>query len=176
MNAFDAVAALFGSATGTAYYGEAVTLAQHMLQAGALAKATGAPDSLVAAALLHDVGHALESTPEYGPHEVVGANWLGQWFPTDTCEPVLLHVEAKRCLCATERSYFDCLSEASRQSLIVQGGPMSLGEVRAFESRPFAPAAIAVRRWDEAAKDPTLETLSLAHFQALLERVAKGSR
>ena len=39
------------------YLGEPVTVAAHLLQAGARAQAAGAPPALVAAALLHDVGH-----------------------------------------------------------------------------------------------------------------------
>ena len=39
------------------YLGEAVSMQQHMLQAATLAEREGAADALVAAALLHDIGH-----------------------------------------------------------------------------------------------------------------------
>lgn len=55
--ALDAMAELFAGEGAGEYLGEAVTMAEHMLQAGALAQAAGAPPHLVAAALLHDVGH-----------------------------------------------------------------------------------------------------------------------
>ena len=42
----------------------------------------------------------------------------------------------------------------------------------AFEAGQSAHAAIAVRRWDEAAKDPSVSTPRLGHFRTLLERVA----
>ncbi len=48
---------LFNSEGAADYLGEPVTQAAHMLQAAALAERAGAPGALVAAALLHDVGH-----------------------------------------------------------------------------------------------------------------------
>ena len=39
------------------YLGEDVTMAQHMLQAAQSAEKSGAEDSLIVAALLHDIGH-----------------------------------------------------------------------------------------------------------------------
>jgi len=52
-----AIAALFAGPGARDYLGEAVTIGEHMRQAGALAEAAGAAAPLVAAALLHDVGH-----------------------------------------------------------------------------------------------------------------------
>ena len=51
------IADLFASDGAREYLGEPVTQASHMLQAAALAQQCGAPPALVAAALLHDVGH-----------------------------------------------------------------------------------------------------------------------
>lgn len=53
----DLLEALFDGQGAAEYLGEAVTQARHMLQAGALAQSSGASNALVAAALLHDVGH-----------------------------------------------------------------------------------------------------------------------
>ena len=53
-----------------------------MRQAGALAGAAGAAAPLVAAALLHDVGHLRSETD--ARHGAGGAQWLSQWFgPAD---------------------------------------------------------------------------------------------
>ena len=167
----DTIAELFAGPALLSYLGEAVTLAQHMLQAAALAEAAGAPDSLVAAALLHDVGHVLAGVDSGDHHADLGAEWLSQWFGTDVTAPVRLHVQAKRYLCSTEPGYQEALSDASRTSLRVQGGPMDPEEVRAFERLPHAPAAVAVRRWDEAAKDPAALTPSIEHFRPVLSRL-----
>ena len=49
--------ALYASPPANRMYDEDVTEVEHALQAAALAQADDAPDHLVAAALLHDVGH-----------------------------------------------------------------------------------------------------------------------
>ena len=171
MRTLDEIEALFASASAQAYLGEPVTLAQHMLQAAALAGAACASDALVAAALLHDVGHIL--AVDGTPHELAAADWLtGLQFPTQTCDAVRLHVDAKRYLCAVEPGYFELLSEVSRQSLVVQGGPMSRAEVERFAGLPHADAAIQLRRFDEAAKDPSAPAPPFEQFRRLLGRVA----
>jgi gamma-butyrobetaine dioxygenase len=168
---------LFVGAGRRAYLGEAVSVATHMLQAGALAEADGATGELVAAALLHDVGHLLAPTSRDtdARHEATGADWLrALGFPESVTEPVRLHVAAKRYLCATEPGYFDALSAASRRSLILQGGAMSDDEARAFAARAEARAAVAVRRWDEAAKDPSAWTPAFSHFEQLLSALCNN--
>jgi gamma-butyrobetaine dioxygenase len=87
-------------------------------------------------------------------------------------DPVRLHVMAKRYLCAVEPDYFARLSPASVQTLALQGGPLTEGEARAFESMPHARAAVAVRRWDEAAKDPAMAAPPFDHFRPLLSQIA----
>ena len=59
-------------------------------------------------------------------------------------------------------TYFGQLSPASVHSLERQGGPMSPAEVEAFGSHPRAEAAVALRRWDEAAKKPADDGLPMA--------------
>jgi gamma-butyrobetaine dioxygenase len=121
----------------------------------------------VAAALLHDVGHLLGPVRGLG-HAEAGAAWLGRSFGEAVTEPVRLHVPAKRYLCAVEPGYFGLLSAESVRTLSVQGGPMSGGEVAAFEVLAYARDAVAVRRWDEAAKDPAVTPPEFAHFEPLL--------
>jgi hypothetical protein len=53
-------------ARGTSEYGgEAVTQEEHALQTAACAMADGGDDALVAAALLHDIGHLLHDLPDH---------------------------------------------------------------------------------------------------------------
>jgi predicted HD phosphohydrolase len=80
-----------------------------------------------------------------------------------------LHVAAKRYLCTVAPGYFGLLSEESARTLARQGGPMTPGESAAFEALPYARDAVAVRRWDDAAKDPAVTPPGFAHFAPLLE-------
>jgi phosphonate degradation associated HDIG domain protein len=184
MSPVDAIAELFASEGAADYLGEPVTVAEHLLQAGALAQAAGAPPALIAAALLHDVGHLRGADAEADDLELSGrelmagtdnnhgdrgAHWLSrQRLPVAVTEPVRLHVAAKRYLCATEPDYFGRLSQASVYTLSVQGGPMTDAEARAFEREPHAADAIAVRRWDDEAKDAAADVPGFEHYRPLL--------
>jgi gamma-butyrobetaine dioxygenase len=165
-----AVERLFVSARGRDFLGEAVTMAEHQLQAAAIARRHGAPDALVVAALLHDVGHLI---PSDGDHGEAGSRWLGQWFGVDVTEPVRLHVAAKRYLVATETGYAEGLSTASIDSLRAQGGPMDDDEALAFRGGAHAPDAIALRRFDDAAKDPAVSAAGLDTYRPLLEALSR---
>jgi gamma-butyrobetaine dioxygenase len=171
MNSVEIVRVLFVERGSAEYLGEAVSQATHMLQAGALALRDSAPPPLVAAALLHDVGHLIAPTSEQADarHEETGAAWLAAvGFPAEVTEPVRLHVAAKRYLCAVEPAYLEGLSPASRTSLALQGGPMSAQEANTFAELEHASAAVAVRRWDDSAKDPAMPTPAFDDFAPLL--------
>jgi [1-hydroxy-2-(trimethylamino)ethyl]phosphonate dioxygenase len=137
------IADIFERRGAESYLGEAVTMSEHMLQGAVLAEQEGAPEELVAAALLHDIGHY---TSEFGAmslgderdnyHEEAGAHVLEPFFPPVITECVRLHVPAKRYLCATDKGYYGRLSEASKHTLMLQGGPMSPEEVGEFEKNP----------------------------------------
>jgi phosphonate degradation associated HDIG domain protein len=146
---------------GDGHYDEEVSQRQHAVQTAALACRAGASDALVAAALLHDLGHLLGGESEASPdrdlhHERVAARFLARWFGPEVTEPIRHHVAAKRYLCATEAGYLGALSAASTHSLELQGGPMTDAEVDDFESHPGARDAVMLRRWDDLAKDPDL--------------------
>lgn len=183
MNPIDLLAELFDGEGRAEYFGEAVTQAEHMLQAGALAEAAGAPPHLVAAALLHDIGHFhgavtgrdLMEGGQDNRHSHTGADWLDAYFGPEVTGPVRLHVAAKRYLCAMEPGYFALLSEASVHTLKVQGGPMSPDQAREFAALPGSRDAVAVRRWDEQAKDPEFATPGFEHFRPLLESLLTHS-
>jgi phosphonate degradation associated HDIG domain protein len=178
MKVIDSIVTLLREKGNGAYFGEAVTETEHALQCAHLAEQSGASPELIAAALLHDVGHLLHGLPEDaaergldGRHEAEGAAWLRVHFGPAVVDPVRLHVAAKRYLCAVEPDYHAGLSEASRRSLRLQGGPMSPDEVRRFEQEPWFRSAVAVRRWDDAAKVPGLVVPGLDHYRPRLEAV-----
>lgn len=154
---------------------QAVDQERHAMQCALLAQEAGASSELVAAALLHDIGHLLtamvaESAAHTDDlHEYRGLSFLQGEYPQEVLEPIRLHVAAKRYLCATEPAYFNSLSPASRASLAVQGGPFSADEAAQFIAQPHAAAAIALRRWDDHARSPSRATPGWAHWRAVLE-------
>lgn len=163
------------------YGGEEVTQLAHALQCATFAQQAGAPDSLIAAALLHDIGHVVNPKDEGATrrgvdaaHEAVGAGYLARWFGPAVTGPVAQHVAAKRYLCQTEDGYYARLSDESVRSLALQGGPFSVEEAAAFLARPYAADAVALRRWDELAKDPDMRTPGLEDFRPVLERARQA--
>jgi gamma-butyrobetaine dioxygenase len=178
--ALETIFALFAQHGQAAYLGEPVSQTEHALQAGWAAEQAGASNALIAAALLHDLGHLLDARAadpavigaDLG-HEDQGARWLSRWFGPAVVRPIQLHVAAKRYLCATEPGYFDRLSAASVASLRLQGGPLTPAEVEAFHRDPHAADAIALRRWDEQAKVAGLTTPPLEHYRHHLEAALK---
>jgi phosphonate degradation associated HDIG domain protein len=167
---------LFARRGATEYMGEAVSMSQHMEQTAACAVADGATDALVIAALLHDIGHFIGDHPidalENGidnSHEEVGANYLQAHFPPTVSEPVRLHVAAKRYLCATDPAYLGRLSDASVNSLRVQGGPMSTAEIEVFETNPHHHAAVKLRLYDDDGKVAGLTINPLTNYRATLQ-------
>src|SRR3978361_99122 len=137
-----------------------ITQRQHALQAAMFAERDGHAASLVAAALLHDVGHLVHDLGDNPAgkgvddrHEQLGHDFLVQWFGPEVTEPVRLHVAAKRFLCATEADYYSKLSADSVLSLSLQGGPMSAAEVAAFDALAQSAAAVQLRRFGEQAEE-----------------------
>lgn len=174
----DLLADIFRRRGADSYLGERVTMSQHMLQAAQLAEQAGAPDDLVAAALLHDIGHYTNEFPEDAlecgidnHHDTAGARVLEPLFPTAVTDCVRLHVTAKRYLCAVEPGYFDRLSDASAHTLGLQGGPIEAVDAAAFAANPRLDDIIRVRRWDEAAKEEGKPTPPFDHYEPLLRRV-----
>jgi [1-hydroxy-2-(trimethylamino)ethyl]phosphonate dioxygenase len=160
------------------YLGEPVTLTEHMLQSASAAEDDAAPPELVAAAVLHDFGHLVHdldpASAEHGVdtlHEDVGSRYLERHFPPAVTEPIRLHVASKRYLCAVEPAYLEELSDASRLSLDLQGGPFTPAEAEEFRRLPHAEAAVRLRRYDDIAKVPGAPTPPLEHYRTVLEAV-----
>jgi predicted HD phosphohydrolase len=147
----------------------------HALQTAQLAEGACAPHTLIAAALLHDIGHLLSRPVDTHPfddvHELRALGLLGSAFGREVLEPIRLHVQAKRYLITTDPHHAAALPPAARASLALQGGMMSREEVCLFEDTPFAEQAVALRRWDDAAHVPGKRTPPLEHFVDVVRAV-----
>ena len=161
------------------YSGEGVTQLEHALQCAERAESEGAGDALVAAAFLHDLGHLLNlqgETPTArgvdDQHQYFAIPFLRGLFPAAVIEPIRLHVDAKRALCALETDYYEALSEDSKRSLTLQGGIFSREELAAFLVKPHAEDAMRVRRWDDAAKVPGAVNPSISRYLDIASRCA----
>lgn len=163
------------------YGSEEVSQLQHALQCAVLAKRKGASCTMVAAALLHDLGHIIDdqAMPESDEqnlddaHEQRAYQWIKSNFGKPVADPVRLHVAAKRYLCTVEPDYLAKLSPASLKSFYDQGGLMSQSQIDDFRDEPFAFEAVELRRWDDLAKDPDMQTPSIEEFAPLLDRLAE---
>lgn len=176
MSFTDEILGIFDKRGSEEYFGESVSMMEHALQAAYFAQVAAAPPELIAAALLHDVGHLVEEVPsDIGDwtvdahHEEIGSRWLARKFPPAVSEPVRLHVPAKRYLLATDAKYFARLSPASIVTLKLQGGPMTALEAAKFETEPFFKEAVRVRQWDDQGKISGLKTPGLGEYRALID-------
>lgn len=165
------------------YDGEPVSQTSHMTQCAMQATDADADNELIIGAFLHDIGHLLkhnqptEAMGKFGVvnHEGIGATYLrNQGFSERVCSVVDMHVQAKRYLVATDKTYQAKLSPASIETLQWQGGPMSEEEAAAFERHPFFKDIIKVRMWDEAAKDVKITLLPLNLFEKLISEYLTG--
>jgi phosphonate degradation associated HDIG domain protein len=175
------ILALFAAKGDRMYSGEPVTQLEHALQTARLAEDSGVDPALIAASLLHDLGHLLNDQGETPTargiddvHQYVAIPFLRPLFGDDVLEPIRLHVDAKRYLCATRPGYHEALSADSKRSLALQGGTYTPTEAERFIAQPGANRAVALRLWDDAAKIAGGITPSLEHFIAILRSTARS--
>lgn len=169
---------------GEQYFGEAVSKLEHAEQCAWQAREAGADEELVLAALLHDIGHLIESElaqrdPRVGVinHDDLGAAWLlERGFSRRFARLVGGHVDAKRYLTSTNPAYLQRLSPASQDTLRLQGGPMSAQEADAFSTDPDLRDILRLRMWDEMAKDPAWRGPGIETYREALTRYLEGLR
>jgi phosphonate degradation associated HDIG domain protein len=163
------------------YGSEAISQLEHALQCAHNAEKNGETPHLIAACLLHDLGHLLAQDDQSNKrlknkqhdncHQAVALPFLKSLFPLAVLEPIRMHVDAKRYLCRAEPGYWNKLSSASKRSLQLQGGIFRDSEARFFIAQPFAQEAVKVRRYDDLAKVPGKLVPDISHYLPLLQQV-----
>lgn len=174
----DEIFELFREAGSSQYFGEAVSQRQHAEQCAWHACEAGADEELVLAALVHDIGHLLESADALRHdrvgvvnHDQLGERWLlERGFSPRLAGLVGSHVDAKRYLTATNASYWEKLSPASRETLALQGGPMDAASAEQFAQEAGLSDKLRLRRWDEMAKDPDWQGPGIETYREMLVR------
>jgi phosphonate degradation associated HDIG domain protein len=159
------------------YIGEQVSQIQHMTQCAMLAENQGYDEEVILAAFLHDIGHLLENRfsvsrmNQFGvvDHEQIGHDYLMKCgFSSKIAKSVEAHVSAKRYLTYKYPEYYEQLSEASKATLEFQGGKMSESEAATFEEDDNYQLFVAIRKWDDLAKNPALPVPSLDKYEKLI--------
>ena len=175
------IEAMFRAQGHRQYTGEPVSHLEHALQSALLAEQAGASAMLVTASLLHDFGHMsndLGETPTLrgvdDRHQYHGVSALKSLFPEAVLAPILLHVDAKRYLCATEDGYWASLSGDSQRSLELQGGTYTVEDAARFIAQPYAQDAVQLRRWDDLAKVAGGKTPGLGHYLIIAAACVAG--
>jgi putative nucleotidyltransferase with HDIG domain len=160
------------------YIGEPVSQIEHMCQCAQLAENNGFDEEVILAAFFHDIGHLCEHLMQVSymesfgveEHEKLGAVYLREkGFSEKIAKLVASHVPAKRYLTNRFPDYFESLSNASKETLKLQGGIMSEEEALAFEQDPLVDLYIQLRRWDEQAKLEHIPLPSLTHYRKMME-------
>jgi phosphonate degradation associated HDIG domain protein len=175
LSSVDEVMQMLATGGGSVYFGEPVTVLEHCLQAAHFLQKGGGAETLVAAGLLHDLGHLMHAEGENAAqrgvdtrHEELAAAALAGHFPAAVLDPIRMHVAAKRYLCFAEPRYLAGLSPASVESLALQGCPMNAAEAEMFLASSYAREAVRLRRADDAAKVDGLPVPALETYRPLL--------
>lgn len=159
-------------------YSEEISIGEHSIQTALIAIDNKCTPQLITACLLHDIGDFLLTEQVYKEsffgkkkdprHQVVGTEYLSQYFPKSVTEPVFLHVDAKRYL-ARDPAYYNLLSEHAKYTLKYQGGLFTDEECKKFLELPYAQDTILLRRYEEDAKVENMKLPEIEFFQKYLD-------
>ena len=171
---FESVDELMARLHGLSGICESVDALQHGLQCGhQLALRRPRDLELQVAGLVHDIGHDLvpEDQDRHGVHAAEAVRWL---LGERVARLVELHVPAKRYLITVDPRYTNLLSARSAMTVQQQGGPMTSGDLIAFEDTGCSADALILRMADDGAKVPGAVVPPLDAWRASLEHVAAG--
>ena len=179
---------LFEKAKNWDYIGEDITQEQHMLQTAKKAKndtrtipSSITKEQLIIASLLHDIGHIIDYESknsmisngiELGQlsHEKIGEKYLENLgFNSNICKLVGMHVMAKRYLVSKDETYYNKLSEASKLTLKIQGGPMTEQEIKDYENNPLFLGSLYLREYDDSGKEQITSLDTLENYYSMIE-------
>ena len=175
----DKILDLYTNYGSSDYIGENITQTEHALQCAECAEHDTrlnkydnyVRNCVIVAALLHDIGHLIGL--EHGDIKmqansgnslgIVGHESIGREFLRDCGMPFLVyelvgaHVQTKRYLCSTNQNYYNTLSDASKQTMSLQGGIMTDTEIKEFNTGIHPKLKIYLREYDDCGKKYNIE-------------------
>ncbi len=129
--------------------GFAVDQLTHGLQTATRAERDGASEEMIVAALCHDIGKVISVEN----HPAIAAEILKPYVSSDTYEIVRSHQDFQG------RHYYALLGKDPEAR-------------RRYENESWYAAAVRFTdEWDQTSFDPAYDTLPLAHFEPMIERV-----
>jgi gamma-butyrobetaine dioxygenase len=150
---------------------------EHGLQtAAALRRSDPVDVELHVAGLVHDLGRVLTSDDGPSDHARAGARFVALVLGPRVAALVERHVLAGRYLATVDVTYRQRLTTAGSGRLERAGGTLSPAEVSAFVAFDDWRSAVALRRAEDAARDPALDAGTLADWSDALVAVATRER
>lgn len=134
--------------------GFAVNQLEHGLQTATRAERDGASEEMIVAALCHDIG----KTISVENHPAIAAEILKPYVSRETYEIIRTHQDFQG------RHYYALIGK----------DPEARSQ---YENEPwFDQARRFTDEWDQTAFDPDYDTLPLAHFEPMIERIFAAPR
>ncbi|MGA9769839.1 MAG: HD domain-containing protein [Blastocatellia bacterium] len=129
--------------------GFAVNQLEHGLQTATRAERDGASEEMIVAALCHDIGKAISVEN----HPAISAEILKPYVSRETYEIIRTHQDFQG------RHYYALIGKDPEARRLYADEPW------------FEMARRFTDEWDQAAFDPEYDTLPLAHFEPMIERL-----
>jgi predicted HD phosphohydrolase len=134
--------------------GSGVSQLQHSLQTATRALRDGASEEMIVAALCHDIGTAISIEN----HSAIAAEILKPYVSSEVYEIVRTHQEF-------QRSHYGATVGRDTEAR------------RKYLNRPWYEMACRFSdEWDQTSFDPKYDTLSLAHFEPMIDRIFQSTR
>ena len=166
---------------GNTMYDKNISQLTHSFQTMEMAINKNFDEKFQLCCFLHDIGHLLldenNSNEDFLKkdlnHELIGYNFLKNFFEEEITKPILLHVIAKRFLCSINNDYYNSLSESSKKSFKIQGGKMNKEEIRKFLKTSCCGDAIKLRELEDLSKKNDKPDINYIYIEYLLNKYIK---
>lgn len=179
MDGVERIIGLFKAHGNNTYFGESVTITEHMIQCAMAATHANECKTVVLACLLHDIGHFLAADDMAGlgvkDHALLAHDYLKTLGMDSTvCHLIKHHVNAKRYMVKKDPQYSLRLSEASTKTLHYQGSEMTDEEMVALEKDPLFEEILRVRFYDDLGKASDVKNIDdIDSFKMLIKSALK---